>query len=157
MRTRLAVLAAALLCSVAAPEPASASTVRGVIHRVEARVEGNLRCPCQNGGARMKAAAPGRTRLRGSSSEGPRPERRVLARRAVSPSDPHLAKLRKQCSGTSAAFDAGQIPNSSRDASRGATRRKISRSDQLSRQRVSDLALERIMNGEQLTVVGRRR
>jgi hypothetical protein len=101
MRTRLAVLAAALLCSIAAPQPASAETIRSVIHRVEARVEGEIfAAHVREASHEWKqlpqaelACADQVLRERGQTVEG-------LARRGVSPSNPRLAELRKQCSGT---------------------------------------------------------
>jgi hypothetical protein len=110
MRTRLAVLAAALLCSVAAPAPASAATVRGVIHRVEARVEGAIFAAHVRAAAREwkqlppaeLACADQALNERGESVEG-------LARRGVSPNNPRLAELRKQCSAAAASLAAGQM------------------------------------------------
>jgi hypothetical protein len=101
MRTTLAVLTAALLCNVAAPQPASAATLRSVIHRVEARVEGEILAAHVREASREwkelpqaeLACADQVLRERGQSVEG-------LARRGVSPSNPRLAELRKQCSGT---------------------------------------------------------
>ena len=114
MRLILAVAAAALLGSVAAPEPASAATVRGVIHRVEARVEGAIFAHHVRAAAREwkqlpqaeLACADQALRERGQSVE-------ELARRGVSPSNPRLAKLRQQCSAAASSFDARQIPTQS--------------------------------------------
>jgi hypothetical protein len=114
MRTRLAVLAAILLCSVAAPAPASAATVRGVIHRVEgaifaAHVREAAREWKQLPQAEL-ACADQVLRERGQSVE-------ELARRGVSPSNPRLANLRKQCSAATAAPGAGENPNTGRQPS----------------------------------------
>jgi len=111
MRATLAVLAAALLCSVAAPKPAAAASVRGVIHCVEARVEGAIFAAHVRAASREWKELPKAEvacvdqglRERGQSVE-------ALARRGVSPSNPRLAEVRKQCSAAASMFDAGKIP-----------------------------------------------
>ena len=107
MRTRLALVAAALLCSVAAPAPASAATVRTIIHRVEARVEGAIFAAHVRAAAREwkqlppaeLACADQALKERGQSVEG-------LARKGVSPNHPSLAELRKQCADAAKVADA---------------------------------------------------
>jgi hypothetical protein len=111
MRTGLALVAAALLCSVAAPAPASAATVRTIIHRVEARVEGAIFAAHVRAAAREwkqlppaeLACADQALKERGQSVEG-------LARKGVSPNHPRLAELRKQCTDAAKLAAAGQMP-----------------------------------------------
>jgi hypothetical protein len=98
MRTRLALMAVALLCSVAVPAPASAASIRTIIHRVESRVEGAIFAAHVRAAAREwkqlspaeLACADQALKERGQSVEG-------LARKGVSPNHRSLAELRKQC------------------------------------------------------------
>ena len=98
MRTRSALVATALLCSVAVPAPASAASIRTIIHRVEGRVEGAIFAAHVRAAAREwkqlppaeLACADQALKERGQSVEG-------LARKGVSPNHPRLAELRKQC------------------------------------------------------------
>jgi hypothetical protein len=96
---------AALLCSVAVPAPASAATVRSIIHRVESRVAGAIFAAHVRAAAREwkqlppaeLACADQALKERGQSVE-------ALARKGVSPNHPRLAELRKQCA------DAAKLP-----------------------------------------------
>ena len=98
MRTRLALVATALLCSAAVPAPASAASIRTIIHRVEGRVEGAIFAAHVKAAAREwkqlppneLACADQALKERGQSVEG-------LARKGVSPNHPSLAELCKQC------------------------------------------------------------
>src|SRR6516164_2666126 len=111
MRTRSALVAAALLCSVAVPAPASAASIRTIIHRVEGRVEGAIFAAHVRAAAREwkqlppaeLACADQALKERGQSVEG-------LARKGVSPNHPRLAELRKQCTDTAKLVTAGQMP-----------------------------------------------
>ena len=92
------VVTAALLCSIAVPAPASAATVRSIIHRVQGAIfAADVRAHVRAAAREWKQLPPNELacadqalKERGQSVEG-------LARKGVSPNHPSLAELRKQC------------------------------------------------------------